>query len=283
MKVAVAVGRRAPLRRRRPRDPADRRPRRTPDRRPRRRRAPGAAGRGRAGRVGARLARRPGRDRRAPERPGGRGAVRRRHAAARRAGESRRSPPRRALPEEVVREWILPAVYERLRTGRGEFLAELRPAFPLFVRFGGIDYDADDDAVGKLDDFVRRVQRILARTAATCSSSRSATKALPLRGLRLAAGARGRRGARRGRRARAASARQATTAAPSRSASPTAACAAAPMATRERRTFVCLGDAVNLAARLMAQAPPGEIYVAEAVRQAGGRLVRLGAARRRSQ
>ena len=28
-----------------------------------------------------------------------------------------------------------------------------------------------------------------------------------------------------------------------------------------RRTFVCLGDAVNLAARLMSQAPPGNIYV----------------------
>ena len=60
------------------------------------------------------------------------------------------------------REWLLPAVYERLRAGRGEFLAELRPASPLFVRFGGIDYDDDDDAIAKLDDFVRDVQRILA-------------------------------------------------------------------------------------------------------------------------
>ena len=45
--------------------------------------------------------------------------------------------------------------------GRGEFLAELRPAYPLFVRFGGIDYDNDDDAIAKLDDFIRHVQRIL--------------------------------------------------------------------------------------------------------------------------
>ena len=28
-----------------------------------------------------------------------------------------------------------------------------------------------------------------------------------------------------------------------------------------RQTFTCLGDAVNLAARLMAKAPPGQIYV----------------------
>ena len=31
----------------------------------------------------------------------------------------------------------------------------------LFVRFGGIDYDDDDDAIAKLDDFIRHVQRIV--------------------------------------------------------------------------------------------------------------------------
>ena len=53
------------------------------------------------------------------------------------------------------------AVYERLRSGRGEFLAELRPAFPLFIRFSGMDYDRDHDAIEKLDVFVRSVQRVL--------------------------------------------------------------------------------------------------------------------------
>src|SRR6202012_621530 len=43
------------------------------------------------------------------------------------------------------------------------FLAELRPAFPVFVNFGGIDYDADESAVEKLDEFVRSAQRILTR------------------------------------------------------------------------------------------------------------------------
>jgi class 3 adenylate cyclase len=71
------------------------------------------------------------------------------------------APSAGPLPEELVRQWVLPAVYERLRTGRGEFLAELRPAFPLFVGFRGIDYDEDDAAIEKLDDFVRRAQRIL--------------------------------------------------------------------------------------------------------------------------
>ena len=68
-----------------------------------------------------------------------------------------------ALPEELVRPWLLPAVYERMKTGRGEFLAELRPAIPVFLRFGGIDYDNDDDAIEKLDEFVRAAQGVLNR------------------------------------------------------------------------------------------------------------------------
>jgi len=64
------------------------------------------------------------------------------------------------LTEDAARRWVLPALYERLRTGSGEFLTELRPAYPLFARFGGIDYD-DDAAPAKLDAFVRQAQRVL--------------------------------------------------------------------------------------------------------------------------
>ncbi|MEA3184553.1 MAG: hypothetical protein QOJ74_1030, partial [Ilumatobacteraceae bacterium] len=65
------------------------------------------------------------------------------------------------LSEALVRQWILPSVYERLISGRGEFLAELRAAYPLFLRFGGIDYDNDPAAAAKLDHFVQRSQQIL--------------------------------------------------------------------------------------------------------------------------
>ena len=71
--------------------------------------------------------------------------------------------PSDALSDEQVRPWLLPPIYERLRSGQGEFLAELRPAVALFLRFAGIDYDADPQAHAKLDDFIRRVQHILAR------------------------------------------------------------------------------------------------------------------------
>ncbi|HEX9369349.1 MAG TPA: tetratricopeptide repeat protein [Roseiflexaceae bacterium] len=71
--------------------------------------------------------------------------------------------PPGALGEEQVRAWMLPGVYERLQTEQGQFLAELRPAVALFARFGGIDYDADADAAGKLDAYMRWAQRIVAR------------------------------------------------------------------------------------------------------------------------
>ena len=68
-----------------------------------------------------------------------------------------------SLDDQTVRPFLLPPVHERLRSGQGDFLAELRPAVALFVQFGGIDYDHDLDAGERLDAFVRRVQEILGR------------------------------------------------------------------------------------------------------------------------
>ncbi|HEX6383695.1 MAG TPA: tetratricopeptide repeat protein [Anaerolineae bacterium] len=68
-----------------------------------------------------------------------------------------------ALQEKQVRPWLLPPVYRRLYAGQGEFLAELRPAAALFLRFGGIDYDEDDAAPAKLNAFIQQVEQILLR------------------------------------------------------------------------------------------------------------------------
>ena len=65
--------------------------------------------------------------------------------------------------EQQVRHWLLAAVYERESSGQGAFLAELRPAVAMFVRFSGIDYDGDAAARQKLDDYVRWVQGVLTR------------------------------------------------------------------------------------------------------------------------
>lgn len=61
------------------------------------------------------------------------------------------------LPEEEARRWTLPPVYSRLKIG-AKFLAELRPTVALFLKFTGIDYDSDEEAGRKLDAYVRWLQ-----------------------------------------------------------------------------------------------------------------------------
>ena len=72
-------------------------------------------------------------------------------------------PPELELSVDAVRAWLLPAVHERLRNGQGDFLAELRRAIPLFLKFSGPDYDEDEQASSKLDTYIRWVQRTLSR------------------------------------------------------------------------------------------------------------------------
>ncbi|MEP7181311.1 MAG: tetratricopeptide repeat protein [Betaproteobacteria bacterium] len=176
-----------------------------------------------------------------------------------------------ALPEESMRQWILPTVLERLRTGRGEFLAELRPAVPMFVHFGGIDYDRDDGAIERLDAIIRRVQRITASFGGNLlqltlgdkggylfavfgsplahedDAARAAAAAVELRHLGI------------------------TTVATDVQIGITYGRLLSGMYGHTRRqAFSCMGDAVNLAARLMAKAPPGQIYVSQPARLAAG-------------
>lgn len=67
------------------------------------------------------------------------------------------------IREGNVRSWLLPAVYERLRGGQGEFLAELRPCVAVFIKFSGIDYDNDERAGDHLDAYIRWVEEVLLR------------------------------------------------------------------------------------------------------------------------
>ena len=65
--------------------------------------------------------------------------------------------PLDALPEEQIKSWALQPVYRRMQTA-GKFLAELRPTVALFLKFSGVDYDNDEDAGRKLDAYVRWLQ-----------------------------------------------------------------------------------------------------------------------------
>ena len=183
--------------------------------------------------------------------------------------------PPGALSDEQVRPWLLPPVYARLQSGMGEFLAELRPAVALFMRFTGLEYDCLNCSGESLDLFIRKVQQILlavdgsliqltigdkgsylyavfgAPLAHEDDALRAVTAAQKLRALgadpdfdvtiqigitrgRMRTGAYG---------------------------------------SAQRHTYGVLGDAVNLSARLMQAAQPGQILATKAVTQAAQNYV----------
>lgn len=180
-------------------------------------------------------------------------------------------PPRVApeLDDDTARPWLLPPVYNHLRQGTADFLAELRPAVPMFVRFSGIDYDADDEAGAKLDAFVRRAQAILdhyegflvqitmgdkgsylyisfgAPVAHENDDYRAAAAALELREVAATLGYLEplQIGISRG------LIHSGTYGGP------------------HRRTFAVMGNEVNISARLMSQARPGQILISSRVAQ----------------
>ena len=175
------------------------------------------------------------------------------------------------LPEDLVRPWLLPVVYERLKTGHGEFLTELRLAIPVFLRFGGIDYDDDPEAVSKLDAFVRGAQRIMTDYGGNVLQLTLGDKGAYLYGVfgspiaheddpvRAAAAALELRDLEK------------TTAATDIQIGLTrGTLRSGTYGHAMRRTFVCLGDEVNLSARLMSAAPPRHIYVSERIQQGAG-------------
>jgi adenylate cyclase len=177
-------------------------------------------------------------------------------------------PNAELLAKDQVRPWLLPPVYERLESGMGEFLTELRPTVALFVRFNGIDYEGDEQAQTRLDTYIQAVQRILAKynsfmiqlttgdkgsyfyasfgapLAHEDDAVRAVAAALELRELRLDFINPVQIGISQGRTRTGA------------------------YGSLNRRTYGALGDEVNMAARLMQNAPPGEALVNLNVRKA---------------
>ena len=181
-----------------------------------------------------------------------------------------RKIPQEKFTNEFTRSWLLPAVYQRLREGRGDFLAELRPSVALFLRFEGIDYDDDPDAGKKLDEFANRVQEILTQYDSNL--------------LQLTIGDKG-------------SSLYAAFGAPNAHEDDAVRAVSAAVDLQDlaeelayihdvqigisqgrmrtgsyggttRRTYGVLGDEVNVAARLMQAAPSGAIYVRESIYRA---------------
>lgn len=171
-----------------------------------------------------------------------------------------------SLNFEDVRRWALRALTNR----KDESLTELRPAFALFVHFDGIDFDEDPFAGIKLDSYVRWIQGIVARYDGALLQVTVGDKGSY---LYIAFGA---PIAHENDALRAASAALDLIALPaeygyiqdvqigiSQGMMRTGAYGG-----ETRRTYSVLGDDVNLAARLMQQAPTGQIFISGAVQKA---------------
>ena len=72
-----------------------------------------------------------------------------------------------AVDPDEIRSWLLPSVFKQITRGMQEFSADLRSTVALFLRFAGIAYDGDEDAGLKLDAYFRWVQHIVQRYGGT--------------------------------------------------------------------------------------------------------------------
>ncbi len=180
--------------------------------------------------------------------------------------------PDEEFTDEQRSAWLLPPIYRRLADGQGMFLAELRPAVAVFVRFAGINYDNDDDAPRKLDQFVRGISHILLRYDGSLIQLTIGDKGSY---LFVAFGA---PAAHEDDAIRAGSAAldiQTLAGELGYLEAPQIGISIGRMRTgaygsATRRTYGVLGDNVNLAARLMSAAAPGQILVSDGVRAATG-------------
>ncbi|MGA9396742.1 MAG: tetratricopeptide repeat protein [Anaerolineaceae bacterium] len=173
-----------------------------------------------------------------------------------------------SLTLDQVKSWVLPAVYARLASGLGDYLTELRPVVALFLRFGGIDFDGDPAAGQKLDAYIRWVQAILSGQEAVLTHPTIGDKGSFLCiafGAPIAHEDDPRRAA--------ATALKLSQPPPELDFITSIQIGLSQGIARtgsygggQRRTYDVLGDQVNLAARLMVNAPPGSILVSERMR-----------------
>ncbi|MFO7681096.1 MAG: tetratricopeptide repeat protein [Chloroflexota bacterium] len=169
-----------------------------------------------------------------------------------------------ALAPTQLQAWLHQPVYEREAAGQGSFLTEFRPCVALFVRFVGIDYDSDE-ATAQLDAFIRQLQQITARYDGALLQLTIGDKgsyAYINFGALQAHEDDGRRAV------KAALALREVTPLVLQMGVAQGVMRVGAYGGATRRTYGALGDDVNLAARLMSQAAPGEVLVSKQVQSA---------------
>jgi adenylate cyclase len=188
------------------------------------------------------------------------------------------------LDTAVLKMWMPSPVYRRERAGQSAFLTEFRPCVALFVRFVGIDYDTDE-AESRLDSLICHIQAIAARYEGTLINLTIGDKGsyayLNFGALQAHEDDAGR--AIKAAQAIREAAQQWTWLAPLQIGLAQGVMWTGAYGGATRRTYSAFGDAVNLAARLMQTALPGEILVSEPMQRSlapqldfgPGRLVQL--------
>lgn len=181
------------------------------------------------------------------------------------------------ITETGIRPRLLRPVYESLKTGRDKFLGEFRRPVALFLKFSGIAYDQDDAAEEKLDAYTRFVQNVLDQyggyliklTIGDKGSYLLATFGAPLAHDEEIVQAMA-----------AALDLQSPAMRPSFITSVQIGLAQGWMLTGifgglARLAYDVLGDAANMAARLMDKARPGQVLVSQSLAQATSRYFRF--------
>ncbi len=174
-----------------------------------------------------------------------------------------------ALPVELIRPWLHPPVYERELAGQAAFLAEFRPCAALFALFSGIDYE-DDAAEMQLDTITCQMQTIAARYEGDLLQLIIGDKGSyaylnfgalnvheddPRRALKAAIALQSMN-------------QELDWLAPPQIGISYGLMWAGTYGGQTRRTYTALGDDVNVAARLMETADPGQILVTPPIRTA---------------
>jgi len=177
-----------------------------------------------------------------------------------------------ALSAEHVRPWVLLPVAQRLESGQGEFLTELRFTVSLFIGLQEPGYEADPGAWPGLDSFVRWVQETLSRFEGWLLSVTTGDKGCYLYAVFGAPMAHGDDAI------RAAAAGLDLLSPPSQlsfAGRPRIGIAGglsrAGNVGATTRTYGVMGDATNLAARLMEAAQPGQILLSATLASAVNR------------
>jgi tetratricopeptide (TPR) repeat protein len=165
---------------------------------------------------------------------------------------------------------VLPFVRQRESAGQALFLNDLRPTTALFVRFSGLDYDQDAEAAAALDGLVCQAQLVLQRHGGVLLELNVGDKGSYLYGSFGAAQVHEDDVFRALRAAVELRQHVETLPISVQMGLSSGTMRVGGYGGSTRQSFGATGDDVNLAARLMSAAAPGELLVSARVRQAVG-------------